>query len=134
MTSGTLGKYLSYLGGRPVVRLITVQLGVWNLTYRDSPKSLFPGLPSRDGIDGLIGPLPALTAFLKEVYGIAPWHLFGTLIELGWSSLESGLSLYVTGNLLNMVCCRPSPRIWLPFAMYTPIFRNRLCRECKARI
>ena len=134
MTSGTLGKYLSYLGGRPVVRLVTVQLGVWDLTYRDSPKSLLPGLPSRDGIDGLIGPLPALTTFLKEVYGIAPWHLFGTLIELGWSSLESGLSLYVTGNLLNMVCCRPRRGIGNRLQHIYQYFDNRLCRECKARI
>lgn len=102
--NSSLEKYLSYLSGRSVVRLVTVQLGVWDVTYRETSKPLLPGFPSKDDIKGLSELVPPLGTFLREIYQIAPKQLAMHVVDMAWSSLDSGLSLYASGFLMNAVC------------------------------
>lgn len=102
--NSSLEKYLSYLSGRSVVRLVTVQLGVWDVTYRETSKPLLPGLPSKDDFKGFSELIHPLRTFLKEIYHIAPKQLAMHIVDMAWSSLDSGLSLYASGFLMNAVC------------------------------
>ena len=101
--STALERYLAYLGRRPVTRLVTVQVGVWEVVYKEEYKSLLPSLPTKDGFKNAIGLLPPVFRFLRDIYSLAPRQMILYILDSGLDSLESGIALYLRGSLLNAV-------------------------------
>ena len=102
--ANALEGYLAYLGRRPITRLVTVQLGVWEVIYKEEYKPLLPGIPSKDDIKNAIGLLPSVCRFLREIYSFAPRQTIIYIIDIGLESLKSGVTLYLQGSLLDAVC------------------------------
>ena len=101
--STALERYLAYLGRRPVARLVTVQVGVWEVVYKEEYKSLLPSLPTKDDFKNAIGLLPPVFQFLRDIYSLAPRQMIVYVLDSGLDGLESGIALYLRGSLLNAV-------------------------------
>lgn len=92
-------------------RLEKHRLGVWEiviLAESSFVKRLFTlQLPTRESIDKSLNVYfqygPYLIQFFTEIYQVAPKYLITYGIKNLWNSLESGLSLYYTSRLLEVV-------------------------------
>ena len=87
------------------------RFGVWELAIL-SEKSIFTHLlefnfPTRNDIikylDGYYQYFPYIIRFYTEIYHLAPRYLLMYAFRNLWDSLESGLSLYCTSRLLEVV-------------------------------
>lgn len=92
-------------------RLVKLQFGVWEIVIL-AESSLFKRLssfqlPTRQSIhkslDTYFQYVPYLIRFFTEIYQAAPKYLVIYGIKNLWNSMESGLSLYYTSRLLEVV-------------------------------
>lgn len=96
-------RYLEYMAGRTAIRLYTVQFGVWKLAVREKPRSFKPSLPSLEDAKQLLRQFSPTWTFVKDIYRIAPQQFTIYVLHKGWTSLDGGLSLYISGRLMSAV-------------------------------
>lgn len=99
-------------------RFETHRFGVWELVVLAEPsilkRILFFQVPSKEAItkffSGYLQYIPYLIRFVTEVYQIAPTYLLAYGFKHLWKSIEDGLSLYYTSQLLDAVSSCSSQR------------------------
>lgn len=89
----------------------THRFGVWEFVVLSEPsilkRFLHNQLPSKEAITKLfsnyVQSAPYLIRFVTEIYQIAPTYLLAYGAKHLWESIQDGLSLYYTSQLLDAV-------------------------------
>ena len=92
--SKSLLKFPENLNQKPIVRLIHLRLGVWDVFVRKPVNCLTTILPSQDDLENYVLSVGLVWRFIKEIYDIAPRQFWIHVLNNVWGSVEDMVSVY----------------------------------------